>query len=78
MMKFPNKAYLENLRKQYPVGTKIQLISMRVEKYPILPGTIGEVTHIDDVGSIHMKWQNGSSLALIPEVDSFKVMAAEK
>ena len=77
-MKFPNKNYLEQLRKQYPVGTKIRLISMRDEKYPILPGTIGEVTHIDDVGSIHMKWQNGSSLALIPEVDSFKVMAAEK
>ena len=76
-MKFPNKSYLEQLRKQYPVGTKIRLISMRDEKYPILPGTIGEVTHIDDLGSIHMKWQNGSSLALIPEVDSFKVVAAE-
>ena len=76
-MKFPNKAYLEQLRKQYPIGTKIQLISMRDEKYPTLPGTIGEVTHIDDMGSIHMKWQNGSSLALIPEVDSFKVLGAE-
>ncbi len=77
-MKFPNKNYLEQLRKQYPVGTKIRLISMRNEKYPILPGTIGEVTHIDDMGSIHMKWQNGSSLAIIPEVDSFKVLEAEK
>nr|DAZ60242.1 MAG TPA: protein of unknown function (DUF4314) [Caudoviricetes sp.] len=77
-MKFPNKNYLEQLRKQYPVGTKIRLISMRNEKYPILPGTIGEVTHIDDLGSIHMKWQNGSSLAIIPEVDSFKVLEAEK
>ena len=77
-MKFPNKSYLAQLRKQYPVGTKIQLISMRDEKYPILPGTIGEVIHIDDMGSIHMKWQNGSSLALIPEVDSFKVVAVEK
>ena len=77
-MKFPNKSYLAQLRKQYPVGTKIQLISMRDEKYPILPGTIGEVTHIDDMGSLHMKWQNGSSLALISEVDSFKVVAAEK
>ena len=78
-MKFPNKSYLAQLRKQYPVGTKLQLISMRDEKYPILPGTIGEVTHIDDMGSIHMKWQNGSSLAIIPEVDSFRVApAAEK
>ena len=77
-MKFPNKKYIEQLRKKYPVGTKIQLISMRDEKYPVLPGTVGEVTHIDDMGSIQMKWQNGSSLALIPEVDSFKVVGASK
>lgn len=77
-MKFPSKSYLAQLRKQYPIGMKIQLISMRDEKYPILPGTIGEVTHIDDMGSIHMKWQNGSSLALIPEVDSFKAVGVEK
>ena len=76
-MQFPSKSYLEQLRKQYPIGTKIQLISMRDEKYPILPGTIGVVTHIDDMGSIHLKWQNGSSLAIIPEVDSFRVVRAE-
>ena len=76
-MKFPNKAYLEQLRKQYPKGTKLQLISMRNEKYPILPGTVGEVTHIDDIGNILVRWQNGSSLAIIPEVDSFRVAGAE-
>lgn len=77
-MKFPSKAYLEQLRKKYPVGTKIQLISMRDEKYPVLPGTIGEVTGVDDAGSIHMKWQNGSSLAIIPEIDSFKILGASE
>ena len=65
-MRFPNKKYIEQLRKKYPVGTKIQLISMRDETYPVLPGTIGEVTYIDDIGSIHMKWENGSS----PCIDS--------
>lgn len=77
-MKFPNKEYIEQLRKKYPLGTKIQLISMHDEKYPVLPGTMGEVTHIDDMGSIHMKWENGSSLAIIPEVDSFKVVGGSK
>ena len=76
-MQFPNKAYLEQLRKQYPKGTKLQMITMRNEKYPGPPGTVGEVTHIDDMGSIHMKWENGSSLAIIPEVDSFRVAGAE-
>jgi len=47
-MQFPSKSYLEQLRKQYPKGTKLQLISMRNETYPVLPGTVGEVTHIDD------------------------------
>ena len=74
-MQFPNKSYLEQLRKQYPKGTKLQLISMRNEKYPILPGTVGVVTHIDDAGSIHMRWENGSSLALIPEIDSFQTVS---
>ena len=39
----PNKKYIEQLRKKYPVGTKIQLISMRDETYPVLPGTIGKL-----------------------------------
>ena len=60
------------------VGTKLQLISMRNETYPVLPGTVGEVTHIDDAGSIHMRWENGSSLALIPEIDSFQTVSEVK
>jgi hypothetical protein len=51
---------------------------MRNEKYPILPGTVGVVTHIDDAGSIHMRWENGSSLALIPEIDSFQTVSEAK
>lgn len=77
-MQFPSESYLEQLRKKYPVGTKLQLISMRNETYPVLPGTVGEVTHIDDAGSIHMRWENGSSLALIPEIDSFQTVSEAK
>ena len=77
-MQFPSESYLKQLRKKYPVGTKLQLLSMRNEKYPVLPGTVGEVTHIDDAGSIHMRWENGSSLALIPEIDSFQTVSEAK
>ena len=77
-MQFPSKSYLEQLRKKDPVGTKLQLLSMRNEKYPVLSGTVGEVTHVDDIGNIHVRWQNGSSLAIIPEVDSFRVAGTEK
>ena len=77
-MQFPSKSYLEQLRKQYPKGTKLQMITMRNEKYPVPSGTIGEVTHIDDAGSIHMRCENGSSLALIPEIDSFQTVSEAK
>lgn len=72
-MQFPNKKQLAMLREKYSTGTMVQLISMDDKQAPPV-GTIGEVMFVDDVGSVHVKWQNGSSLALIPEVDSFKVI----
>ena len=29
-MQFPSESYLEQLRKKYPVGTKLQLLSMQL------------------------------------------------
>ena len=61
---------VERLREQFPKGTRLQLISME-DPHGVPEGTVGEVDFIDDAGQIHMKWENGSSLALIPEVDKF-------
>lgn len=58
------------LRKMYPVGTKVELHHMDDPQAPP-SGTIGEVIFVDDIGQIHVKWENGSSLALIIGVDSF-------
>lgn len=55
-------------------GTRIRLIQMRDEKYPVKPGTTGTVSHIDDIGTIHMIWDNGRSLGLIPGIDSFEII----
>ena len=41
---------------------------------PITPGTEGVVELVDDAGSIHMKWDNGRTLAIIPGEDSFTVL----
>ena len=62
------------IREQYPPGTRIRLNSMEDPYAPILPGTEGEVDYVDDAGQIHMKWDNGRSLALIPDEDSFTVL----
>lgn len=69
-----NRDKVKQLRERYPKGTRVQLVSMDDPYAPVPPGTEGEVTFVDDAGSIHMKWDNGSSLALIPGEDSFRVL----
>lgn len=62
---------VEKIREMYPQGTKIFLNEMRGE--PQMPyGLKGEVTHVDDIGQIHMRWENGSSLALNINEDNFE------
>lgn len=68
---------VENLKKKYPKGTKIECIKMNDPYNPIPSGTKGEVDHVDDIGTIHMKWENGSSLGIIVGEDDFKVIQQE-
>ncbi len=62
---------LRELRSQYPKGTRLELLYME-DPYVISEGTVGEADFVDDIGSIHMKWENGRGLALIPGVDKFR------
>lgn len=73
-MRLPNRAKIEHLRKLYPKGTMLRLISMAEEPFPLPAGSIGEVEMVDDGGNIHMKWQCGRGLSLIAGVDSFEVI----
>ena len=69
-----NRDKVKQLRARYPKGTRIQLISIEDPYTSIAPGTEGEIAFIDDTGSVHEKWDNGSMLALIPGEDSFRVL----
>ena len=62
------------IKEQYPPGTRIRLNSMDDPYAPILPGTEGEVDFVDDIGTIHMKWDNGRTLGIVPGEDSFTVL----
>ena len=62
------------IQEQYPPGTRIRLNSMNDPYAPITPGTEGVVDVVDDDGQLHMKWDNGRTLALIPGKDSFTVL----
>lgn len=67
---------VNKLRKLYPKGTIVRLIKM--DDFQASPvGTLGKVEKIDDAGTIHVHWQNGSGLGLIPEEDEFEIINGE-
>lgn len=72
------REWVDSLRERYPIGSKIRLNSMDDPYHPVPPGTVGELVAIDDVGTLHVKWQNGSSLGLIVGEDSFTVLKQEE
>lgn len=59
---------VEDLRKEYPAGTRVRLVKMDDPQAPP-KGTKGTVTGVDDIGSLMVKWENGSGLSLIYGVD---------
>ena len=65
-----SKGMVEYYKKAYPPGTRLQLDSME-DPYAVPSGTKGTVEHVDDAGQLAMKWDNGRTLAICPEVDSF-------
>ena len=74
-MRFPSKERITALRERYPRGTRVELLAMGDPQAPP-PRTMGEVMGVDDAGQILIRWATGSSLSLIPGVDSFRI--AEK
>ena len=65
---FFDRELVENLRKEYPKGTRVVLVSMDDDQAPPT-GTKGTVRFVDDVCDIHISWDNGSSLAAIYGID---------
>ena len=62
----------QRYKESYPPGTRVMLLSMEDPWSPVPSGTRGTVDVVDDIGQIHMKWDNGRSLALVPGEDSFR------
>jgi hypothetical protein len=63
-MQFPSKETVERVRRQYPKGTRVELVRMDDRQAPPI-GTKGTVLGVDDTGSLLMRWDNGSGLNVV-------------
>ena len=67
-MRFPNKETVEQIRRMYPAGTRVELLAMDDPQAPPV-GTKGTVFDVDDTGSLLMKWDNGSGRNVVWQQD---------
>ena len=72
-----NRKRIEMIKERYPEGTRICLNSMENDPRPIPPGTKGTVEFVDDMGTLHCKFDNGRSLGVIPGEESFHMIQEE-
>ena len=68
----------QRYKEAYPPGTRIMLLSMNDPHNPVESGTRGTIEYVDDVGTLHMKWDNGRSLALCSDADEFRKLSQEE
>ena len=53
-------------------GKRIELISISDPYTNLKPGDRGTVDFVDDTGTIHVIWDNGSTLGLVPGEDQYR------
>ena len=63
-MFIPKSSVIEALRKEFPKGTRVELVQMDDPQAPPI-GTKGTVRGVDDMGSIMVRWDTGSGLSVV-------------
>lgn len=64
-------------RLNFPTDTRIELVHME-DNWAVPSGTRGTVDYVDDAGQIHMKWDNGRTLAIVPQVDKYRKLTQQE
>lgn len=55
---------VESVKRRYSEGDRVVLVHMGDDPRPIAEGTEGTVRCVDDMGTVHVSWDNGRSLGM--------------
>ena len=65
MIGLPSRDIVEQMRKSYPQGTRVELINMNDPYTKLKHGDRGTVSMVDDTGTIFVNWDCGSGLGVV-------------
>lgn len=73
MQGFPSRATVDRLRNTYPPEARVRLVRMD-DRHAPQQGTEGTVRFVDDAGTVHVLWDNGSTLGAVYGEDVITVI----
>jgi len=56
------------------IGRRVRLIRTTDPYTDLRMGDEGTINFVDDLGTVHVRWDNGSSLGLVPREDSWELV----
>lgn len=68
----------QRYKELYPKGTRILLLHMGDDPRPIEDDMRGTVMFVDDMSTVHCKFDNGRQLGIIPGEDTFRKLTDEE
>lgn len=78
-MNFPGKEIVQQVREQYPIGCRVELVSMGHDPCSKLkPGDLGTATSVDDIATVFVSWDCGSGLGMVFGVDHIRRLDSQK
>ena len=69
---FPSRETVERVRRMYPKGTRVELVSMNDPYTKLRPGDKGTVSCVDDTATVFVRWDSGSDLGVVYGEDRIK------
>lgn len=73
-MVFPKREVVEAVRARYPVGTRVERVSMNDPYSKLKPGDRGTVRSVDDTGTVFVGWDCGSGLGVVYGEDEIRIL----
>lgn len=78
-MRMISEGVLAAIIARFPAGTRVELIHMD-DPYnrKLVPGCKGTVLCVDDMGTIHVSWDIGSSLGIVYGEDCCRIIGQDE